>query len=382
MANTALNRTGQLLLTNKSGGAVAQGDIVIVDTANAASFTTTTTSGYVSGTPGVVLEPGGIANNATGMIAVQGYVPIINLSGTGSIGDLIKTHSVAKQGVRNAAPVVTGNFAQALGTSATPVAILWGTVNVNTAVAAGSDGWTAGTGTWSYSSADAPTFVISVNADMTAILGVGMKIKLTQTTVKYFIVTAVGSFSGGATLITVYGGTDYVLANAAISSPNYSVVKAPLGFPMSPAKWSVIVTDSTIRTQASPTKNTWYNLGTTACQITVPIGTWYGEYKVGLYAYRNATAATFAVATLSTANNSESDANWTQGGYSSNGSVNSTFDLHENLHVSGIISVATKTTLYLNACWDKGLVMNADGTSMSFRNDIMPMVLSLTCAYL
>lgn len=126
MANTALNRTGQLILTNKSGGAVAQGDIVVVDTTTAASFTTTTTSGYVGGSIGVILEPNGIANNALGMVAVQGYVPVINLSGTGSIGDMIKTHTVAKQGVRNAAPAETGNFAQALGTSATPVALLWG----------------------------------------------------------------------------------------------------------------------------------------------------------------------------------------------------------------------------------------------------------------
>lgn len=126
MANTALNRTGQLLLTNKSGGAVAQGDIVVVDTTTAASFTTTTTSGYVGGSIGVVIEPNGIANNAIGMVAVQGYVPVINLSGTGSIGDMVKTHTVAKQGVRNAAPAVAGNFAQALGTSATPVALLWG----------------------------------------------------------------------------------------------------------------------------------------------------------------------------------------------------------------------------------------------------------------
>lgn len=137
MANTALQRTGQLLLTNKSGGAVAQGDVVIVDTANAAAFTTTTTSGYVSGTPGVVLEPNGIANNAIGMVAIQGYVPVVNLSGTGSIGDLIKTHTVAKQGVRHAAAAVAGDFGQVLGTSATPAAILWGSVNLS--AGAGSD---------------------------------------------------------------------------------------------------------------------------------------------------------------------------------------------------------------------------------------------------
>lgn len=47
--------------------------------------------------------------------------------------------------------------------------------------------------TWSYSSADSPSFVASVNADMTAVLSAGMRVRLTQTTVKYFLVTKVGS---------------------------------------------------------------------------------------------------------------------------------------------------------------------------------------------
>ena len=128
MANTALGRTEIALLTNKSGGSVAQGDVVIVDTANASAFTTTTTGAYVNGRIGVVLEPNGIANNASGLIAFSGYVPTINLSGTGSIGDLVKTHTVAKQGVRHTAPLVAGDFAQVLGTSATPAALLFGAV--------------------------------------------------------------------------------------------------------------------------------------------------------------------------------------------------------------------------------------------------------------
>jgi hypothetical protein len=128
--NTALGRTEIAILTNKSGGSVAQGDVVIVDTANASAFTTTTTSTYVSGRIGVVLEPNGIANNASGLIAFGGYVPVINLSGTGSIGDLVKTHTVAKQAVRHAAPQAAGDFAQVLGTSATPVALLFGTVQL------------------------------------------------------------------------------------------------------------------------------------------------------------------------------------------------------------------------------------------------------------
>lgn len=132
MANTALQRTETALLTNKSGGSVAQGDLVIVDTANAAAFTTTTTSAYIAGRVGVVLEPNGIASNAVGTVAFGGYVPIINLSGTGSIGDLVKTHTTAKQGIRHVEPQLAGDFAQVLGTSATPAALLFGTVQLGT----------------------------------------------------------------------------------------------------------------------------------------------------------------------------------------------------------------------------------------------------------
>lgn len=134
--NTALGRTETAILTNKSGGALAQGDVVIVDTANAAAITTTTTGAYVAGRIGVVIEPNGIASDALGLVAFSGYVSVINLSGTGSIGDLVKTHTVAKQGVRHAAPQVAGDFAQVLGTSATPAALLFGNVQLGTGGAA------------------------------------------------------------------------------------------------------------------------------------------------------------------------------------------------------------------------------------------------------
>lgn len=126
---TALNRTVQLLLTNKSGGSVAQGDVVVIDTTTASSFTTTTTSAYVAEAIGVVLEPNGIANNASGMVAINGYVPKINLSGSASLGDFVKTHTVAGQGVRHATPSVVGDFAQVLATGTSPAAFLFGFTN-------------------------------------------------------------------------------------------------------------------------------------------------------------------------------------------------------------------------------------------------------------
>lgn len=88
------------------------------------------------------------------------------------------------------------------------------------------NGWIPLTGTFTYSSADSPTFVITTSVDLTGIVGLGMKIKLTQATTKYFIVTAITNNS-----ITMYGGTDYTLTNSAISNVYYSMLKAPFGFP-------------------------------------------------------------------------------------------------------------------------------------------------------
>lgn len=177
------------------------------------------------------------------------------------------------QGVSGGETATIGdNDALELDTGTTSLWVKWSTVKslLKTYLDAyhlALDGWIPGTGTWTYSSADSPTFVISTSTDLTGVIGLGYRIKLTQTTAKYFIVTAITSST-----ITVYGGTDYTLANAAISSPYYSPVKSPFGFPMSREKWTVTVSDTTTRTQASPTANTYYNPNTT--KIDVPIGSW------------------------------------------------------------------------------------------------------------
>jgi hypothetical protein len=126
MGNIALSRITQAVLTNKSGGDLPQGAVVIMDLTTAASFTTTTTSGFVNGAVGVIVEPNGIANNASGMVAFSGPVPKINLSGSASLGDLFKTHTVAGQAVRHAAGIAAGDFGIVMGTGTTPAAYLWG----------------------------------------------------------------------------------------------------------------------------------------------------------------------------------------------------------------------------------------------------------------
>jgi len=94
------------------------------------------------------------------------------------------------------------------------------------AAGAAWDGWAADTKTWTYVSAT--SFKIS-GQNVTSQFPVGTKIKLTQTTDKYFYVTS-STFSTDTT-VNITGGSDYSLANAAITSPMYSYMDTPQGFP-------------------------------------------------------------------------------------------------------------------------------------------------------
>jgi hypothetical protein len=402
MTNTALQRITQAVLTNKSGGSAGLGAVVIVDSANASAFTTTTTTGYLNGMVGVVIEPSGIANNAAGLIAFGGPVPQINLSGSASIGDLVRTTSVAGQGVRHGSPVLTGDFAIVIGTGTSPAAILWGlpagatgsgsgnfsgpgssvahnlvgfadtTGLVGEDSGLGKDGWIAAEA-WTYVSADGPTGVFNVAADVTGKYQAGARVKYTQSaTVKYGIITKVGAFSGGNTPITIYGGTDYTLANAAISATYYSLWKAPFGFNLDPVKWAETFTDTTIRTQTSPVSGTWYNVGSQ--QLDIPIGAWRVWYELHIEGAKSATTGCDVYTTLSTANNSESDTNFTA--YQLFAGASGSIRAEAPVHKEGRVNLASKTTYFLNM--KTGTASMAD---IDLRNDLQKLVIKAECAY-
>lgn len=221
------------------------------------------------------------------------------------------------------------------------------------------------------------TFVISANADMTSLVGVGDRIKLIQSaTQKYFIVTAVGAFSGGATLVTVFGGTDYTLANASITTPFYSHVKNPFGFPPNPDKWTVAVSDTTNATQATPTAATWYNLNEII--IPVPIGAWELEYDAleELIVTVAAVTTEGVRITLSTANNTESNAAFTKGNTVVIPVVVGGVTRWGVTFGPRVLAVTTRTPYYLNG------FAGAGGTSISFRGDVSTTKIYLVCAYL
>ncbi len=234
-----------------------------------------------------------------------------------------------------------------------------------------NDGWVdASADTWTYASADSPTFTFTITGDFTAVLTPGTRLKLTQTTAKYFIVTAV-SVSSGTTTVTIYGGTDYTLANAAISANYYSRVKGPAGFNLDPAKWTQTFSDTADRTQSSPTNGTWYNIGTS--KLDIPIGAWLVSYFVRLDERSGTSVNGDTSATLSTANNSESDKLMTDSNVINPGVT---------VYVQGYtrqrtLTLAAKTTYYLNGTRGAGTA-----GSLDFRGDVATTVISAVCAYL
>jgi hypothetical protein len=194
-----------------------------------------------------------------------------------------------------------------------------------------------------YSSASSPIFIVSTSSDLTGTVSLGMRLRVTQSTggTKYFIVVAISSST-----ITLYGGTDYVLNNEAINSPVFSAAKVPFGFNIDPLKWTVSVTDTSQQTQATPSQNTWYNLG--SLSLAVPIGSWSIEYFVTPYISKVSTAVIEGRITLSTTNNSETDMSMTTQFGINAGSARLASEQTQTKRRHIILTSAT--TYYLNTC--------------------------------
>ena len=195
-----------------------------------------------------------------------------------------------------------------------------------------------------FSSADAPSYVLYTNEDVTGKYSPGMRLKFNQASTMYGIITKIANVSGTHSLMTFYGGTDYSATGTSITSTYYSREKAPVGFPLDSTKWTVQITDTTLRSQASPTQNTWYNLG--AVSISLPIGMWKVSYSGQGGAQINGIAVDF-VMTLSTGNNSESDSDFTTSFYKKGG-TSTDFRLYASAFIEKNLNVAAKTVYYFN----------------------------------
>lgn len=232
-------------------------------------------------------------------------------------------------------------------------------------------GWIPNAGeTWTYASADAPSFTITITGDKTAKYYAGMKVKLTHASVvKYFIITAV-SYGAPNTTITLYGGTGYTLSAGAITSVYFSTSRAPAGFNLDPTYWTVQATWTADKTQTSPVQSTWYNLG--SITMDIPSGVWRVTYKVILNPTRSGAGIISQEVALSTANNSASDNELAGAIYGA-----AISDLTSTVFIEKNLSPLAKTTYYLIS-----RTIHAGLDAINFKNSQGTLILSARCVYI
>jgi hypothetical protein len=106
-----------------------------------------------------------------------------------------------------------------------------------------------------------------------------------------------------------------------------------------------LLTDSSDRTQASPSTSTWYNLG--SLSLTLPPGRYVIGYEVLAFVSDNSTGANIYI-TLSKANNTQDDINLTSRLNASAGGATS-FGLMSLETKHKTVTITSSTTYYLNA---------------------------------
>jgi hypothetical protein len=224
---------------------------------------------------------------------------------------------------------------------------------------------------WTFDSDDDPTYTVTIPGDLTWKYCAGMRVRLKKAggTLAYFIITAV-DYPDDYTMLTLYGGTDYDLADSPIIEPYYSTAKAPYGFPVDEAKWGVESMAASDSSQASPVAGNWYNIGGF---LVVPIGRWRIEYAAQLEVTRAAAGVLDVFATLSTAANSEANKETTtkigiSSGTSMRGSVS---------HCGYFLGQAAKGTYYLNC-----KTAQASMTAITFKGSEQKTKIRAVCAYL
>lgn len=239
------------------------------------------------------------------------------------------------------------------------------------------NGWIAALGTWTYSSVDDPTGVISIDRDLiTDGVGLGDKIKLTNggNTI-YGKVTKISYSSPNTTLTFLHeinpsnNQALYLLANSAITNPFFSHIENPVSFPVSKLNWRIFVTDTSDRTQANPVQNQIYHSTLGSITATMPIGAWGIMVRGACWAVGSPN--TGVIMSLSTANNAHNPrlefgtlinaaapiGNW--GGMAKQD-----------------VEVTSKTTYYVVAS-----TLYTGGTSLILYNSYIPLDIIFDCNY-
>ena len=193
------------------------------------------------------------------------------------------------------------------------------------------------------------------------------KIKFTNnSTTFYGFVTAIASGT-----MTLYGGTDYDVANSAITNAYFSHNRSPVGFTQNPDKWTILTTDTGDRQQGTPTTGTWYNVGSVSQAIH--IGAWNVSYRVMAYVVLSVSGAVEGNTSLSTSSSSQSDLHFSSRFYTNASATNFTFTTQGHKP----ILLTSKTTYYL--------ISKTTGSNLSILGNAgsaATTVIRSVCAYL
>lgn len=125
-----------------------------------------------------------------------------------------------------------------------------------------------------------------------------------------------------------------------VSAVSYSTYKSPYGFPGQKAKWQILFNSRTSPSQSGAVISTWYNIG--SGQLSVPIGAWNLDYQA-LVIMTSAGGVADVQATLSTANNSNTDLDMVSNAY-----VSSTSQMSQSFYKAKAYDLSATTTYYLN----------------------------------
>lgn len=176
----------------------------------------------------------------------------------------------------------------------------------------------------------------------------------------YFIVTKTA-----AQLLSIFGGNQYTLINAAITNPYYSQMKSPQGFDCRPELWTLEQELTTENSVTNSVPGSWYTLGNS---LTVPMGCWHLSYRGSFIGLGSGSGEQNIYSTLSTANNTESDVSFSVSNY-----ANAAVHIGIVPYALNTVTLTASTTYYINL---------KSGTSASLRRWLTPQIIRAVCAYL